>query len=87
MDLGSGSGYFQAACEKLKINYYTDLKKSFQKQEMIIIATEWNIYRSINFKNLHKEMNSNVIYDLRGIYLGNKEISQLGFKYYSITSK
>ena len=73
--------------EKLKINYYTDLKKSFQKKEMIIIATEWNIYRSINFENLHKEMNSNIIYDLRGIYSGNKKISQLGFKYHSITSK
>jgi UDPglucose 6-dehydrogenase len=73
--------------EKLKVNYYTDLEKSFQKQEMVIIATEWNIYRSINFENLYKEMNSNIIYDLRNIYSSNKEIPKIGFKYYSITSK
>ncbi|MDA1284816.1 MAG: nucleotide sugar dehydrogenase, partial [Proteobacteria bacterium] len=73
--------------EKLKVNYYEDLKKSYKKQDMIIIATEWNIYRSINFVNLYNEMNSHVIYDLRNIYAGNKEILKLGFKYHSISSK
>ena len=73
--------------EKLKINYYKDLKKSYKKQEMIIIATEWNIYRSINFDDLYKEMSSHLIYDLRNIYSGNKEILKLGFKYHSISSK
>ena len=73
--------------EKLKINYYEDLKKSYKKQEMIIIATEWNIYRSINFDDLYKEMSSHLIYDLRNIYSGNKEILKLGFKYHSISSK
>ena len=73
--------------EKLKIHYYEDLKKSYKKQEMIIIATEWNIYRSINFDDLYKEMSSHLIYDLRNIYSGNKEILKLGFKYHSISSK
>ena len=73
--------------EKLKIHYHEDLKKSYKKQEMIIIATEWNIYRSINFDDLYKEMSSHLIYDLRNIYSGNKEILKLGFKYHSISSK
>jgi UDPglucose 6-dehydrogenase len=73
--------------EKLKIHYHKDLKKSYKKQEMIIIATEWNIYRSINFDDLYKEMSSHLIYDLRNIYSGNKEILKLGFKYHSISSK
>ncbi len=54
---------------------------------MIIIATEWNIYRSINFDDLYKEMSSHLIYDLRNIYSRNKEILKLGFKYHSISSK
>ena len=73
--------------EKLKILYHEDLKKSYKKQEMIIIATEWNIYRSINFDDLYKEMSSHLIYDLRNIYSRNKEILKLGFKYHSISSK
>ena len=54
---------------------------------MIIIATEWNTYRSINFTKLYSQMNSNIIYDLRNIYSHNKEIIKLGFKYYSLSSK
>jgi len=73
--------------EKLKVHYHEDLKKSYKKQDMIVIATEWNIYRSINFVSLYNEMSSHVIYDLRNIYAGNKEILKLGFKYHSISSK
>ena len=73
--------------EKLKIKFHNDLEKSFKGQEMIIIATEWNIYRSINFIKLYDQMNLHVIYDLRNIYTGNKEILKLGFKYHSISSK
>ena len=29
----------------------SNLNKSFESQQMVIIGTEWNIYRSINFKN------------------------------------
>ena len=54
---------------------------------MVIIGTEWNIYRSINFKNLYSQMSSHVIYDLRNIYIHDKEIVKLGFKYYSLSSK
>ena len=73
--------------EKLNIKYYSDLNKSFDNQQMIIIGTEWNIYRSINFKKLHLQMSSHVIYDLRNIYIHDKEIVKLGFRYYSLSSK
>jgi len=73
--------------EKLNIKYHFDLNKSFESQQMVIIGTEWNIYRSINFKNLFSQMSSHVIYDLRNIYIHDKEIIKLGFKYYSLSSK
>ena len=73
--------------EKLNIKYHFDLNKSFESQQMVIIGTEWNIYRSINFKNLFSQMSSHVIYDLRNIYIHDKEIVKLGFKYYSLSSK
>ena len=73
--------------EKIKVNYFTDLKKSFKKQDMVVIATEWNIYRSINFLNLYNEMQKHIIYDLRNIYSSNKEVLKLGFQYHSLTSK
>ena len=72
--------------EKLKIKYLNDFQASFKNQELIVIATEWNIYRSINFKKLYKKMKSHHLYDLRNIYPNNKEINELGFNYYSISS-
>jgi UDPglucose 6-dehydrogenase len=50
--------------------------------DLVIIHTEWNDFKSINFKKLSSSKNLK-IYDMRNIFTPNK-IKSLGFKYYGI---
>ena len=60
----------------------TQLKKSLDSSDLVIIHTEWNDFKSINFKNLVKKKKF-IIYDMRNIYSPEK-IKEQGFKYFSI---
>ena len=68
---------------KLKNVFYIDnVKDSVQGSDLVIIHTEWNDFKSINFKNLVRGKKF-IIYDMRNIYSPMK-IKNQGFKYYSI---
>ena len=68
---------------KVKNVYYIDnIKESVKGSDLVIIHTEWNDFKSINFKNLVKGKKF-IIYDMRNIYSPMK-IKNQGFKYYSI---
>ena len=68
---------------KLKNVFYVDnIKESVLGSDLVIIHTEWNDFKSINFKNLVKGKKF-IIYDMRNIYSPIK-IKNQGFKYYSI---
>ena len=67
----------------LKNVFYIDnIKESVQGSDLVIIHTEWNDFKSINFKNLVRGKKF-IIYDMRNIYSPMK-IKNQGFKYYSI---
>ena len=67
----------------LKNVFYIDnIKESVQGSDLVIIHTEWNDFKSINFKNLVRGKKF-IIYDMRNIYSPMK-IRNQGFKYYSI---
>ena len=67
----------------LKNVFYIDnIKESIQGSDLVIIHTEWNDFKSINFKNLVRGKKF-IIYDMRNIYSPMK-IKNQGFKYYSI---
>ena len=67
----------------LKNVFYIDnIKESVQGSDLVIIHTEWNDFKSINFKNLVRGKKF-IIYDMRNIYSPIK-IKKQGFKYYSI---
>ncbi len=69
--------------EKIKnVSYVDSIKKSVEKSDLVIIHTEWNDFKSINFKNLVKGKKF-VIYDMRNIYSPSK-IKAQGFKYFSV---
>ncbi len=59
-----------------------NIKDSIAGADLIILHTEWNDFKSINFKSLIKGKKS-IIYDMRNIYSPTK-IKNQGFKYYSI---
>ncbi len=69
--------------KKIKnVSYENTIKKSIEGCDLVIIHTEWNDFKSINFKNLSNSKKF-IIYDMRNIYSENKIKSQ-GFKYYSV---
>ncbi len=47
----------------------------------IIIGTEWNEFRALNFKKISKILKEKIIFDLRNIY-APEDLNELGFKYY-----
>ena len=60
----------------------TTIKEAIHGSDLVIIHTEWNDFKSINFKNLVKGKKF-IIFDMRNIYSA-KKIRNQGFKYYSI---
>ena len=74
---------FKKEFSNLKNVFYIDnIKESVQGSDLVIIHTEWNDFKSINFKNLVRGKKF-IIYDMRNIYSPMK-IKNQGFKYYSI---
>ena len=74
---------FKKEFEKVKnVSYADSIKKSLDKSDLVIIHTEWNDFKSINFKNLIKGKKP-VIYDMRNIY-SHYKINSQGFKYFSV---
>ena len=74
---------FKKELSKIKnVSYVNSVKKSLEGADLAIIHTEWNDFKSINFKNLVKGKKF-IIYDMRNIYSPTKIRAQ-GFKYYSV---
>ena len=69
--------------EKIKNVFFSkDIKHSIKKSDLIIIHTEWNDFKSINFKSLIKNK-KNIIYDMRNIYSPEK-MKKDNIKYFSV---
>ena len=64
------------------VSYESSIKKSVEGSDLVIIHTEWNDFKSINFKKLTKGKKFKV-YDMRNIYSKSK-IEAQGFKYFSV---
>ena len=68
---------------KLKnVSFSHSIHDSVKNVDLVILHTEWNDFKSINFKKLHPSKNLK-IYDMRNIYSSLKIKSQ-GFKYFGI---
>ena len=69
--------------KKLKnVEFSNSIKESIKGSDIVIIHTEWNDFKSINFKKFTKNKKL-IIYDMRNIYSPSK-IQKLGFKYFGI---
>ena len=74
---------FKKEFSKIKnVNYENSIKKTIEDADLVIIHTEWNDFKSINFSKLSKRKKI-IIYDLRNIYSADKMKNQ-GLKYYSV---
>ena len=66
-----------------KVNYCQSIEESCTNANAIIIATEWNEFRALNFKLLKEKMKDHIIFDLRNIY-NKDDLNSLNFIYYGI---
>ncbi len=62
--------------------FSNSISEAVKGADLVILHTEWNDFKSINFKKLHPSKNLK-IYDMRNIYSPSKIKSQ-GFKYFGI---
>ena len=78
----------EEAKEKLKhlkrIIFCKDEYEVTEGADALVIITEWNQFRRLDFKKIKEIMKDNYIFDLRNIY--SKEIveKENGFKYFSV---
>ena len=63
--------------------YFSSVYKSCEGVNAIIIGTEWNEFRSLNFHKIKMSIKDPIIFDLRNIYETN-ELIKAGFLYYGI---
>ena len=74
---------FKKEFNKLKnVNFANSINEAVKEADLVILHTEWNDFKSINFKKLHPSKNLK-IYDMRNIYSPIKIKSQ-GFQYFGI---
>ena len=64
------------------VKFSIDVKSAIAKADLIIIHTEWNDFKSINFKKDVKNKNYK-IFDMRNIY-SSKKMKELKIKYFAI---
>ncbi len=69
--------------DKLKnVKFSNSIQESINESHLVIIHTEWNDFKSINFKKFSKNKKL-IIFDMRNIFSPTK-IKKLGFKYFGI---
>ena len=64
------------------VEYANSIQNCISGSDIIIIHTEWNDFKSINFRKLSKNRKL-IIYDMRNIFSPTK-IEKLGIKYFGI---
>ena len=80
--------YYDPSGEKVEfknlknVNYYESLSNACLNSDLIILHTEWNEFKSLNFKKLVKKRNFK-IYDMRNLYSPDK-MRKLNIKYFSV---
>ena len=85
---GSSIKYYDPTGFKNDFKKYKNVKFSnsidtcIVNADLIIIHTEWNDFKSLNFKKLLKNKKT-IIYDMRNLYSPNKMIKQ-NIKYFSV---
>ena len=87
---GAKINYFDPTGEKSEFKkfknviYSNDIKSAILNSDLIIIHTEWNDFKSINFNKIVKNKNYK-IFDMRNIY-SSKKMKEQKIKYFSIGS-
>ena len=66
-----------------RITYCKDAYDAVKGSDGVVIVTEWNQFRNLDFSRIKKLMKGNFFFDLRNIYEPAR-LRKMGFKYYSV---
>lgn len=85
---GARVNYYDPSGEKNEFknlkncNFKNNINSNCNKADLVILLTEWDEFKSLNFKKIIKN-NKFKIYDLRNLY-NSEEMKRNNIKYYSI---
>ena len=65
-----------------KVKFVNNLRDACKKSDLLIIHTEWNEFKQLNFKKISNKKNYK-IYDLRNLYSPTK-MKKNNINYYSV---
>lgn len=66
-----------------RINYAADMYEALDSADALAIVTEWNVFRSPDYKEMKSRMSEALIFDGRNIF-DHEKMKELGFLYYSM---
>ena len=76
------TGYKKEFRNLKNVEFSNSIKESIKGSDIVIIHTEWNDFKSINFKKFSKNKKL-IIYDMRNIF-SSAQIEKIGLKYFGI---
>ena len=65
------------------ISFFEDEYETMKGADALVIVTEWNQYRNLDFERMKKLLVSPVLFDLRNIYK-RIDMEKKGFRYYAV---
>ncbi len=78
------SGNKEILDKQKKVNYFDDLYSSTKNADLIIIHTEWDEFKNLNFSKIKNNNKKITIYDLRNLYDSKSFNNKNNITYYSI---
>ena len=66
-----------------KISFANDPYQALENADALLIATEWNIFRTPDFEQVEKLLKSKVIFDGRNLY-STQQMREMGYYYCSV---
>ncbi len=65
------------------LSYCGSIEESVKGSNMIVLVTEWDEFRNVDFKSLGQLMNTKILFDGRNIY-DTEQLIEGGFRYYGL---
>ena len=68
------------------ITFYDNAYDAIKDTELLIIITEWDEFKKLDYQKIYDMVSQKIIVDFRSI-LNEQELEKIGFKYYYIGKK
>jgi UDPglucose 6-dehydrogenase len=65
------------------VNYCVQMYEAINECDVLLLATEWNEYKNIDFRMVRKLMSGNIVFDGRNIFDPEKVVAQ-GLRYIGV---